>query len=619
MSIKFQVRRSNNSTWSSANPTLASGELGFETDTNKLKIGNGSNTWNTLSYIAGGVINFDSVAAVNSSTIDSAVNYIQTSSYYSSPIGGGGLYKRYSDTPAGSGFGTAYITSNGGNVYWELSEDSPNVKQFGAKDNVAFDSTSAIQGAIEYIEAKEGGVLKLGHGIYRVTSTIDLDSTFGVQLIGEGADIPHDIFKAPGTTGAAGAATELYWAGANEGTVIQFRTANNLYQKQSGCALTDVKINCTNSAKFGLVVESISAGIFRRLNIIDARTSNTATWQTRGAAVKITTLPTANTGSRDAMDTQRCVFDRVICRLGDEAEGAGSYAFWITSFSPFPHGHPASRYTSEHTGSNSSLNYFIMCDTRNIATANTGGVGWFIEDADNNTFINCRAFQLGGTAGAGTNRPALLIPGTNESTGSNQFWNFSAPVAAGDVSVRILGITSNTFPHIGSGGTAGGAAGYVVDPKNNTFWATDTSNGTQYPTLDSNCLVGRHTDYNAWRSLIVNKLSLGDGDADARNGFALLEGASPPSLRIQNNSENHIVIENANSSVRWGISTSGQNLRILKSNGSGGLLISANVGFYGTAPIPQPTAIANVAATSDVANTVNSVLVRLRSLGLIST
>lgn len=52
MAIKFQVKRSNNSTWSSVNPILAEGEFGFETNTNKLKIGNGSNTWNTLSYIA---------------------------------------------------------------------------------------------------------------------------------------------------------------------------------------------------------------------------------------------------------------------------------------------------------------------------------------------------------------------------------------------------------------------------------------------------------------------------------------------------------------------------------------------------------------------------------------
>jgi hypothetical protein len=53
MAIKFQTRRGTSSNWSNSNPTLAVGEIGFETDTYKLKIGNGSNTWTNLAYIAG--------------------------------------------------------------------------------------------------------------------------------------------------------------------------------------------------------------------------------------------------------------------------------------------------------------------------------------------------------------------------------------------------------------------------------------------------------------------------------------------------------------------------------------------------------------------------------------
>ena len=47
---QIQVRRGTAAQWTSANPTLASGEQGFETDTNKMKIGNGSTAWNSLSY-----------------------------------------------------------------------------------------------------------------------------------------------------------------------------------------------------------------------------------------------------------------------------------------------------------------------------------------------------------------------------------------------------------------------------------------------------------------------------------------------------------------------------------------------------------------------------------------
>lgn len=48
---QIQVRRGTASQWTSTNPTLAAGEFGFETDTNKLKCGNGSTAWNSLSYI----------------------------------------------------------------------------------------------------------------------------------------------------------------------------------------------------------------------------------------------------------------------------------------------------------------------------------------------------------------------------------------------------------------------------------------------------------------------------------------------------------------------------------------------------------------------------------------
>jgi hypothetical protein len=53
---QIQVRRGTAAQWTSANPTLAAGEQGFETDTLKLKIGNGSTAWNSLAYVATGSV-----------------------------------------------------------------------------------------------------------------------------------------------------------------------------------------------------------------------------------------------------------------------------------------------------------------------------------------------------------------------------------------------------------------------------------------------------------------------------------------------------------------------------------------------------------------------------------
>jgi len=53
MAQQIQLRNGTAAQWTSANPTLAAGELGVETDTNKFKVGTGSTAWNSLGYSAG--------------------------------------------------------------------------------------------------------------------------------------------------------------------------------------------------------------------------------------------------------------------------------------------------------------------------------------------------------------------------------------------------------------------------------------------------------------------------------------------------------------------------------------------------------------------------------------
>ena len=50
MAIRIQNRRGTASEWTAANPTLAAGEIGVETDTGKFKIGNGVTAWDDLVY-----------------------------------------------------------------------------------------------------------------------------------------------------------------------------------------------------------------------------------------------------------------------------------------------------------------------------------------------------------------------------------------------------------------------------------------------------------------------------------------------------------------------------------------------------------------------------------------
>lgn len=51
MATRIQLRRDTSTQWAANNPTLSAGELGYETDTKKIKIGTGADAWTALSYV----------------------------------------------------------------------------------------------------------------------------------------------------------------------------------------------------------------------------------------------------------------------------------------------------------------------------------------------------------------------------------------------------------------------------------------------------------------------------------------------------------------------------------------------------------------------------------------
>lgn len=48
--VRIQLRRDTATNWTSANPVLAAGEIGLETDTDQFKVGDGTTAWSSLPY-----------------------------------------------------------------------------------------------------------------------------------------------------------------------------------------------------------------------------------------------------------------------------------------------------------------------------------------------------------------------------------------------------------------------------------------------------------------------------------------------------------------------------------------------------------------------------------------
>jgi len=71
---RILFRRDTAANWTSGNPVLATGEFGYETNTGKFKIGNGSTAWNSLSYTVNAAMSGVTLNDVGDVTITSAAN-----------------------------------------------------------------------------------------------------------------------------------------------------------------------------------------------------------------------------------------------------------------------------------------------------------------------------------------------------------------------------------------------------------------------------------------------------------------------------------------------------------------------------------------------------------------
>ena len=118
--IQLQLRRGTASQWTFANPVLANGELGLETDTRLYKIGDGVTYWNSLAY--------GSIGAISTSSLNISNTTSSTGTSTGALVIKGG---------AGIG-GNLYV---GGSIYI-------NGQQVGAQSNTATNIAGGTTGSI---------------------------------------------------------------------------------------------------------------------------------------------------------------------------------------------------------------------------------------------------------------------------------------------------------------------------------------------------------------------------------------------------------------------------------------------------------------------------------------
>jgi len=134
MPTQIQLRRDTAADWTSNNPTMAAGEFGWESDTNRFKIGTGTTAWNSLEYA-------DTLKSLGDMTI--------TGSTISAPSNGD-----LTLTTAGSGVvlvNDSFKIGSGATVTTILDEDA-----FGSNSDTALATQQSIKA---YVDANAGGDL----------------------------------------------------------------------------------------------------------------------------------------------------------------------------------------------------------------------------------------------------------------------------------------------------------------------------------------------------------------------------------------------------------------------------------------------------------------------------
>ena len=145
-------RRDSASDWTSANPTLLVGELGIETDTLKIKVGDGTSAWNDRGYIGWNDPPFvilsarGTVAGILAGNNDNSINKFSFTSDGDSTDHG-----NLSASPVGHSAGLSDIAGGYAYVHTSYGPNAPstNIDKFAVASN-----TTATAGAASVVAAR---------------------------------------------------------------------------------------------------------------------------------------------------------------------------------------------------------------------------------------------------------------------------------------------------------------------------------------------------------------------------------------------------------------------------------------------------------------------------------
>lgn len=133
MAFQIQVRRGTASEWTSANPTLQDGEFGYESDTGKIKIGNGTTAWASRPYLSGVSADTTPSLAGNLDVNGQAIVSSSNGNITISPNGTGNIILDIHTFPNADGSAGQILKTNGSGILgFGNASDINGISTYGA-------------------------------------------------------------------------------------------------------------------------------------------------------------------------------------------------------------------------------------------------------------------------------------------------------------------------------------------------------------------------------------------------------------------------------------------------------------------------------------------------------
>lgn len=195
MAVRQQQRRGTAAQWTSANPILSAGEIGFEIDTNKFKIGDGTTRWASLIYFTA-----DAAAALEG-LIDGAPGLLDTLNELAAAIGDDANFfttiasdidsaKSEAISTAASDATTKANNAKSGaettaaNALSAHESDTTNIH--GIADTSVLVTQTDLTNAISGATVDQSALAGIGIDWNSITEAFDIDSTVATKTYADG-------------------------------------------------------------------------------------------------------------------------------------------------------------------------------------------------------------------------------------------------------------------------------------------------------------------------------------------------------------------------------------------------------------------------------------------------